>query len=197
MSAPESGMEASNAADAAVAGVDVISQDQRLLAAAQAGHREAIEALFEKVARYLDDVAHHLVTQPLDPRDVVQETLVTLLRKLPRLTVKISLRGLVYGEVRNAARGLRTAYPHSSELQCVAEPDCDDGPTFLLEDLKTVLAHIPPSQRNILLLHFFDGMELEDIAELQRVPVGTIKSRMQRGLNRARSDRRVRSFFLP
>lgn len=162
-----------------------------------AGHRDALEALFERVARRLDDVAGRLVSRSHDPLDVVQEACLSLLRKLPWLTVRTSFDGLLYGEARNAARAVRAAHPSSTDLQGVPEPSCEDRWPCLREDLTAVLANVPPLQREVLVLHYLHGIVLQKIAERIRAPIGTVRSRLQRGLDHARADPRVRSHLLP
>ena len=53
------------------------------------------------------------------------------------------------------------------------------------EDLKATIGRmiddLPPEQRNALLLRYFDELSVEDIAKIQNVPVGTVKSRLNYG----------------
>ena len=51
------------------------------------------------------------------------------------------------------------------------------------EDFRTALAKLPPDQREALLLVGAQGMSYEEAAEVCNVPLGTVKSRV----NRARS----------
>ena len=52
------------------------------------------------------------------------------------------------------------------------------------EDFLTALPKLPPDQREALLLVGAQGMSYEDAAEVCNVPVGTIKSRVNRARNR-------------
>ena len=54
----------------------------------------------------------------------------------------------------------------------------------MLQDLQEALAHLPPEQREALLLVVEQGETYEDVAALCGVAVGTIKSRV----NRARTQ---------
>ena len=46
------------------------------------------------------------------------------------------------------------------------------------EAFSRMLEQLPIAQRSVLLLHFVEDFSLEEIAEISRAPVGTVKSRM-------------------
>jgi RNA polymerase sigma-70 factor (ECF subfamily) len=52
--------------------------------------------------------------------------------------------------------------------------------------VRRALATIPPVQRATLELAFFEGLSYPEIAERERIPVGTIKSRAARALSSLR-----------
>ena len=49
-----------------------------------------------------------------------------------------------------------------------------------LESIRGSINELPFSQRNMVLLHHFAGMSLEEIALTEKIPVGTVKSRLCR-----------------
>ncbi len=59
-----------------------------------------------------------------------------------------------------------------------------DGP------LVSALAALPAGQRAVLVLRFTDDLSIEEIADVMRIPAGTVKSRLSRGTEavRARLD---------
>lgn len=48
-------------------------------------------------------------------------------------------------------------------------------------DLERALQRLPLAQRRAVVFHHHQGVSLEELAELEGVPVGTIKSRLHRG----------------
>ncbi len=52
------------------------------------------------------------------------------------------------------------------------------------EDFLTALAKVPPDQREALLLVGAQGLSYEEAAEVCGVPLGTVKSRVNRARNR-------------
>lgn len=60
----------------------------------------------------------------------------------------------------------------------------DDTPEIHAEkrELSHILSHmihaLPPEQQEVILLHFYDGLTLSEIAKIQNCPVATVKSRL-------------------
>jgi RNA polymerase sigma-70 factor (ECF subfamily) len=48
-------------------------------------------------------------------------------------------------------------------------------------DLRTALAGLPAGYREVIVLHYFADLPVEEIAELLDLPSGTVKSRLSRG----------------
>jgi RNA polymerase sigma-70 factor (ECF subfamily) len=51
------------------------------------------------------------------------------------------------------------------------------------EQISAGMEHLPAEYREALVLRFQEGMTLEEIADVARVPLGTVKSRIYRGLS--------------
>lgn len=45
-------------------------------------------------------------------------------------------------------------------------------------DIKNYLKQIPPQQKSVILLYYYEEMSIEEIANLLEIPVGTVKSRL-------------------
>jgi len=50
------------------------------------------------------------------------------------------------------------------------------------------LSQLPPEQRRVIEMAFFDGLTQSEIASLTAVPLGTIKTRMRSGMRRLREE---------
>jgi RNA polymerase sigma-70 factor (ECF subfamily) len=62
-----------------------------------------------------------------------------------------------------------------------------DGAALEAEtDLGRAMARLPEEFRTILILAEFEGLALEEVAEIMRCPVGTVKSRIFRSKERLR-----------
>jgi RNA polymerase sigma-70 factor (ECF subfamily) len=120
--------------------------------------------------------------------DLVQETLLRAWANIDRFERGTNLeawlftilRNLFHSEYRKRRREVEDA-DGAFAAKLRTQPDQQDHLDY--EDFLTALAKLPPDQREALLLVGAQGMSYEEAAEVCNVPVGTIKSRV----NRARS----------
>ena len=121
--------------------------------------------------------------------DLVQETLLRAWANLDRFERGTNLeawlftilRNLFHSEYRKRRREVEDANgAFAAKLR--TQPDQQTHLDY--EDLLTALAKLPPDQREALLLVGAQGMSYEEAAEVCNVPVGTIKSRVNRARNR-------------
>lgn len=166
--------------------------DELLVVRAQLGNRSALEDL---VARWQRPVWLY-VRRMLDAEradDVAQEAWIAVVRALPRLREPDRFAPWLFTIVRRAALNrLRGQYADRHDLVGVLEQteadrsvastrDSVDG---LVDRAEMVarLAGLPLPEREVLVLHYLEDLSVQDCAQVCGVPVGTIKSR----LNRAR-----------
>jgi RNA polymerase sigma-70 factor, ECF subfamily len=121
--------------------------------------------------------------------DLVQETLLRAWANLDRFERGTNLeawlftilRNLFHSEYRKRRREVEDA-DGAFAAKLRTQPDQQTHLDY--EDLLTALAKLPPDQREALLLVGAQGMSYEEAAEVCNVPVGTIKSRVNRARNR-------------
>lgn len=62
-----------------------------------------------------------------------------------------------------------------------APPDADPN-------LYRFFSHLPDTLRLTMVLHYVEGYDVKDIARMQRIPMGTVKSRLMRGREKMKQD---------
>jgi RNA polymerase sigma-70 factor (ECF subfamily) len=72
-----------------------------------------------------------------------------------------------------------------------------DDPDVSRAELAAVMASLPETHREVLLMRFMDGFALEEIAQAMDIPLGTVKSRMHNAIAMLRRDPRTRAYFDP
>ena len=72
-------------------------------------------------------------------------------------------------------------------LADLADPTRDTAAGADQTRIRQVLAALPPEQREVLLLGYFEGLSSSEIAERVAVPLGTVKSRVAAALSALRS----------
>jgi RNA polymerase sigma-70 factor (ECF subfamily) len=54
--------------------------------------------------------------------------------------------------------------------------------------VRSMLERLPPAQRDVIELSFFDGLSQQQIADRLALPLGTVKGRMRLGLSKLRTS---------
>ena len=171
--------------------------DERLLAAVLAGEMDALAVL---VTRYQGPLTGYL-DRLVGPdwalaQDLVQETFLRVLRQHTCRGDR-PFRPWLYAIATNLARDhfKSAAVQRSVELDdAVADrlPDCAAGPEeqALAAERGGVIAEalltLSAEYRATLVLRFYSGLSLQEIADTLEVPLGTVKSRLSVGLRRLR-----------
>ena len=159
--------------------------DAELVRRAQSGDRHA----FDQMAGPLIDQAFRLAFGMLHDReaaeDAVQEAAMRSWRKLGNLRPGTPMRPWFLAIVANQCRTtLRERWWSVLRLE---GPLGSSGAAFedsivRGHDVRAALRRLPPDQREVLVLHYYLDLPLLEVAAIAGVPLGTVKSRMNRGL---------------
>ena len=150
--------------------------------AARRGDHEAFGVLATAVGDRLFAIACLILRDRQRAEDAVQETLVHAWRDLPRLRdpdrFEAWVRRLLVNACADEGRYQRRL---SAEVRMIrSEPSTDDSATSLADrdQLERGFRRLKPDQRVVVVLHFYLGLPVPEIAETLGVPAGTVKSRL-------------------
>lgn len=162
--------------------------------AAQAGDPRAFEALAERFREPLRAYAFSLLRDSGYAEDATQETLLLAWRRLGSLRRPVYFRQWLYAILENAAlSGFRFRRRRGPSItlrggEAVAEgdglpgeeppPPAPDRPE--VEALRSSLAALPETQRDVLSRHYLEGLSSQELARAIGVPVNTAKVRLYR-----------------
>ena len=113
---------------------------------------------------------------------------------LYRIAINCSINELRKRE-RRRLLPLTTCYQHEDGEQQPLEnilPDPNPGPDEIIqrnetaERIQDALRRLPNDQRVVLVLRHYEGLKFQQIASILDCPLGTVKSRMRRGLEQMR-----------
>jgi RNA polymerase sigma-70 factor, ECF subfamily len=160
-----------------------------LVLLAQTGDRAALEQLLRDVYAPLRRYITRLVGVSLAD-DVLQETSIQIFRKLPFLrepavflpwTFRIASR-IAFSHLRRAQRWkpLDDAPPENLTTVYTSLGEPPD------EALLTLLDHVSPASRAVLLLRYQHDLTVEESAAILEIPIGTAKSRLHYGVTTLR-----------
>ena len=173
--------------------------DNQLVAEANAGDPAAFEALYFRYRDWVARLAYRYTRNRDDALDAMQETFVYLLRKFPGFQLTASMTTFLYPTVKHIAVRLaqnRRRVIVSDEVLATAPEAASKDTPDTREDLARVMAALPESQREIVLMRFLDDLKLREIAEALDLPLGTAKSRLHKALKTLREDPLTRRYFL-
>lgn len=170
--------------------------DAALVRRVRAGDTEAFRLL---VDRHHDDAlryATHLLGDPADAEDAVQETFVRAYRYLASYREQDRFRGWLWRILVNrcrtlAAEGARR--PHTSDPSVLAHladpgsPEVELDRRVLRQDLAEALRTLPIEQREAVLLHFADGLSYPEMSAATGTGVSALKMRVHRACERLRT----------
>lgn len=170
------------------------NEDLRLIAECLAGHREAFGELVSRYQHRLYNATIRLVHNPEDAADVVQDAFLNAYQSLDSFKGDAEFFTWLYRIAFNAAVSHKRKQKlmlslDSSNRESGLDPDDPSElirPGLAMEkseeevQLKAALSRLSPEHRDVLVMKDLEGLKYEVIAELLRVPVGTIRSRLHR-----------------
>lgn len=167
------------------------ADDATLVAAAQAGDGDALDALLRRHYPAVHGLCRRMTANAADADDATQDALVAIVRGLARFDGRAAFSSWAYRVTTNACldelrrRGRRPVpVAHEPEIdpgrRSDGRPHLDQTVTDRLS-LDQALAALPPDYRAAVVLRDQLGMDYAAIAEVLDVPPGTVRSRIARG----------------
>jgi RNA polymerase sigma-70 factor (ECF subfamily) len=176
------------------------SDDVTLLQAVARRDEAAFEELYDRMSRPLFSMVLRVVRGRAEAEEVLQEAFWQIWENAPsfQTTLGSPFCWMVTIARRKAIDRLRSSSRH---LQRITEAqaqrvDDDYAPAIALDQIaagersatvNAALAALAPEERQAIVLAFFDGLTHPEIAAALSAPVGTIKSRIKRGLSKLES----------
>ena len=177
--------------------------DEELVARSRSGDLDSFNQLITRWERPIYALAYRVIGQEEDARDVVQETFLRAFRGIGAFKGQAKFSSWLYrialnlcrDWIRRKRRSPISLVPEDMELEDLA---ADSGPSESVEDLvarrelssvvETAMAKLPEEQRTAIILKEYHGMTFQEIADLQGVPLSTVKTRLYQGLSVLRRD---------
>jgi RNA polymerase sigma-70 factor, ECF subfamily len=165
---------------------------RELVERAQAGDRDAYEALARSSAKRLFVLAVRLLRDADAAEDVVQQTLVSIWRDLPTLRDPERYEAWTYRMVvrRCATEGRRrrSTVEVADISDTIVQPGDAIGDIALHDQLGRAFAQLNQEARAIVVLHHLLGVSNVEIAAILGIPDGTVRSRLHQALRVMRAS---------
>lgn len=179
---------------------------------AKEGDVKAFEEIFQLYHRRIYNAVYGMLGDPDDAQDVTQDVFVRLHDALPTLRADEAFSTYLYRIALNLCRD-RARRKKRVRFQSIDTPRTDDdGESETMEfpdqnrlpeetltndelqnRVREAVQTLSPDHKAVIVMHHFQGMEVNDIAKILDVPTGTVKSRLARG--RDQLHRKLRSYL--
>ena len=154
--------------------------DEALMLDFQRGSREAFEELFARYRGAILGFFRRRLETGERAEDLAQETFLALVRAASRYEPRAQFRTYLYGIalklLANEHRKERNT-PLAADADC--EPVVDELPEKALW-VRQSLAKLDGSEREILMLREYEQLSYMEIADVLRMPLNTVRSRLFR-----------------
>ena len=156
--------------------------DQSLVEQAQRGDREAFTSLAFELSDRLFAVAHRILRDFDAAGDALQVTLLRIWRDLPSLRDSSMVERWSYRILVRACHDqLRQQRRRAPIMEVLLVPGTEPGPEAAVlhrDELDRAFRRLSTEQRAAIVLQYYRGLTLPEIAEILGVPVGTVRSRL-------------------
>ena len=160
--------------------------EEKLLQTAEVRNSTAyFEALYEKYATDVLRVSYFYLGDRQKAEDVCQDVFVRLITNAPNLQEgreKAWLLKVALNRCRDLWRGawVKRVILGSPKFELVPAPD-EIGKLTDQQELMGAINQLPAAFKEVILLHYYQGYGITEIAEMMELPEGTISSRLSRG----------------
>jgi len=159
--------------------------DLDLIRRMQAGDDNAVRDLYAQYGQRLYAYALRLTNDPATAEDVTQSTLVTAWRTARNFRGEgrliAWLLGIVHHTAMKALRGSTRYIDEVAEETVSEDQPSPEEQAQVKEERRWVrqgIQSLSPEHRAVLDLIFYQGLSLNEAAQVLNIPVGTVKSRL-------------------
>ncbi len=156
-----------------------------------AGDMAYFEEMYEKYATDVLRVSYFYLGDRQKAEDVCQDVFVRLITNAPVLQEgreKAWLLKVALNRCRDLWRGawVKRVILGSPAFELIPAPD-EIGKLADQQEIMGAIHQLPASFREVILLHYYQGYGITEIAEMMDLPEGTISSRLSRGRKKLES----------
>ena len=154
--------------------------DEALMLEFQRGSREAFEELFDRYRGPLYAFFRRRLFDNERAEDLLQETFLIVIRSTARYEPRALVRTYLYAIALNLLSAERRKQArHNRAIDELAGGQVTEILSSALW-IREALAKLDPTEREILMLREYEQLSYAEIAELLRIPLNTVRSRLFR-----------------
>lgn len=162
-----------------------MEEDLALITRFKAGEMEAFEMLVKKYHNQIINTIFPLVGNVHDAEDITQEVFFKIYHRLDSFRAQAKFSSWLYRVSMNSAYDFLRKQKHKTiSLENIDYADISDGKKpeniFTKDLVQDALNKIPFEFRTVIVLKEIDGLSYREIAEILKIRIGTVESRIYR-----------------
>lgn len=172
---------------------------QQLIKRSQAGDVEAFETLIKQHQVIAYNIAYRILGDQEDAKDAAQEALIKVFKNLPGFKAESQFSTWLYRIVVNTCTDYMRKHRKITTVSTDKGLETEEGTlqtelpdermspevvfeqTELKQKVQAAISALPEQNRTVIVLRDVQGMSYDVIASMLDLPVGTVKSRINRG----------------
>ena len=162
------------------------SQLRRLFAGIRNGSETDFETLYEDMKTPVFTVIYRMLGSIPDAEDVTQEVFVKLFCDPPAENVK-NIRAWIFTVAHNMAVD-RIRVFNKTAVSDAVEDFRDNSDDFLLPmEIENAMRQLSDEEREIVAMHINAGLKHREIAEILKIPLGTVLWKYRKALDKLKN----------
>jgi len=140
------------------------------------GEGPAFRELFDRYKNPIYGFVKRRVGDPARAEEITQDVFMALVQSRNGYEVRSSFRTYLYRIAMN-----RVASEHRKNKEESDPPDvAASSELSVVQQVRDALEKIEPEQKQVVMLREYEGLSYQEIAEVLKVPVGTVRSKLFR-----------------
>ncbi len=158
------------------------------------GEKSGLQFLYERHGERVFRTCYRILGERTAAEDITQEVFIRVVQKMHSFNGRSSFSTWIYrisvNQSLNALKKHRSREFMQSgdfdENTLAKDPDTNSPERILAakekkEDIQNLLQRLKPDHRTVLVLKEIEGLGYSEIADVLKVPIGTVMSRLSRG----------------
>ncbi len=142
----------------------------------KSGEGPAFCELFDRYKNPIYGFIRRRVDDPARAEEITQDVFMALVQSRNGYETRASFRTYLY---RIAMNRVASEHRKAKEDSDPADAAADSDPS-VVQQVRDALERIEPEQKQVVMLREYEGLSYQEIAEVLKVPVGTVRSKLFR-----------------
>ncbi|MDL2237576.1 sigma-70 family RNA polymerase sigma factor [Christensenellaceae bacterium OttesenSCG-928-K19] len=169
-------------------------QETELIKSAQNGNVQAFDELISAYEKKIYNIAYKFMRNDHDAQDAAQDAIIKMYGNLKKFSFQSAFSTWMYRVTANTCLDIlrkKKANAQIDDFENVitsrdGNPDKEALNNELGAGIKSCIRMLPEKYIPIIVLKDVEGMKYEEIAEIMKISVGTVKSRISRAREKLR-----------